>query len=764
MEVIGICGIIMGEMIRGVKNLDLKKLLNKEQYEAATTIEGPLLILAGAGSGKTRVLTHRIAYMINEKGIEPWELLAITFTNKAAGEMKERVRNLIGEVADNMWISTFHSSCARILRRDIEALGYRKDFTIYDTYDQKSLMKQVMKELNLDDKEYPEKMVLATISNSKNILEGPHEFKKKNEYHYRNGRIADCYELYQKKLKQNNALDFDDIIMKTVELFRKHPDVLDRYRRKFSYILVDEYQDTNHAQYMLIKLLAEQHQNLCVVGDDDQSIYEFRGADIRNILDFEKDFPTSKVIKLEQNYRSVGNILDAANHVIVHNLERKVKALRTIKEKGEKVRVYSAYNDKEEASFVAHEIKRLARDGRKCNEFAILYRTNAQSRNFEEAFMRDGIPYRIIGGLKFYDRKEVKDIIAYLRLVNNPFDEVSLRRVINVPKRAIGGATVEKLGIAATENDETIFDLLQNLEEMNLLKGKTLKSVLDFREMHLSFIDRQIDLSVSELIKHILEKSGYMKELVDSKDPEDLSRIENLEEFVNAAIDFETVHPEGELGDFLESVALVSDLDSMDSAEDAVLLMTLHSAKGLEFPVVFMVGMENGLFPGAMSLEDPKEMEESRRLAYVGITRAMDLLYMTHAEVRMVYGRTVMYPPSEFLQDIPKELKEKVGVRQDTYVRSSNPRATGFSETRSRLSEYATREAVESANSTLDRPDKKTLGKGDIFPGTKVKHPKFGIGTVIKKEEEGSDVKVVIAFDSQGIKNLILSLAPLELV
>lgn len=751
-------------MILGVSYLDLKKLLNKEQYEAATTIDGPVLILAGAGSGKTRVLTHRIAYMIQEMGVQPYEILAITFTNKAAGEMRERVVSLIGDVALNMWISTFHSSCVRILRREIENLGYKKDFTIYDSYDQKSLVRQIMKEMNISDKEYPEKQIRGMISDAKNKLESPEAFRRKHEYHYRNRKIAEVYEAYQSRLKANSAMDFDDLIMKTVELFRRFPEVLDKYRRKFRYIMVDEYQDTNHAQYTLVKLLASEHRNICVVGDDDQSIYEFRGADIRNILDFEMDFPSAKVVKLEQNYRSMGTILDAANNVIRHNLERKPKALRTTKDRGEKVRVYSAYNDKDEASFVASEVRRLGRDGRNYKEFAVLYRTNAQSRNFEEAFMREGIPYRIIGGLKFYDRKEVKDILAYLRLVNNPFDEVSLRRIINVPKRAIGDTTVEKLAQAARDNEETIFDLMQDLEELNIIKGKTLKSVIDFRNMHLSFMESQLDMTVSAFVKHVLETTGYMKELVDSKDPEDLSRIENLEEFVNAALDFEMMNPDGQLSDFLESVALVSDIDSMDAKEDAVLLMTLHSAKGLEFPVVFMVGMENGLFPGASSIEDQKEMEESRRLAYVGITRAMELLYMTHAEVRVVYGRTVMYPPSEFLVDIPKELKESVGGNKESYVRAHSQGTGGFFERRSRLSEYATREAQESAMQTLDRPGKKTLSKEDAKPGTKVRHPKFGNGTIVNAVHESGDVKVTIAFDSQGIKNLMLSLAPLELI
>jgi DNA helicase-2/ATP-dependent DNA helicase PcrA len=743
--------------------LDLKKLLNEEQYVATTTVEGPLLILAGAGSGKTRVLTHRIAYMIKEKRVSPYEILAITFTNKAAGEMKERVKTLVGDIADNMWISTFHSSCARILRREIEVLGYKKDFTIYDSYDQKSLMKQVTKELNIDEKDITDKEIIGQISNAKNLLVDPMTFKKNNEYHFRNNKIADAYILYQKKLKLNNALDFDDMIMKTVEIFEKFPEVLERYRQKFRYVLVDEYQDTNHAQYRLILLLTREHQNICVVGDDDQSIYQFRGADIRNILDFEKDFPNATVVKLEKNYRSMGNILSAANAVIKYNTERKEKTLKKTKDEGSKIKVYRAYDDGDEASFVVREMERQFREGRNYKEMAVLYRTNAQSRKFEDALIREGVPYRIIGGLRFYDRKEIKDILAYLRLINNPFDEVSLRRIINVPKRKIGNTTLEKLQENALSQEESLFDTLMNLEEYNILSSAASQSVLKFRDMILDFNEKQLDMKVSDLVDHILKTTGYLKELRESKSPEDISRVENLEEFVNVVMEYELTAEEPSLQEFLETVVLVSDIDNYDQSADTATLMTLHSAKGLEFPVVFMVGMENGLFPGTVSLTDPMEMEESRRLAYVGITRAMEELYLTYAEHRMVYGRIVSYPVSDFLLDIPSALKEFLNDEQKSYRKDVNPHTIKYTDKNLKYTNYSVEKALEDAARILNVPDNKALDRGDILPGTKVKHPKFGVGTVISTEEAKGDLKVTIAFDNQGIKNLMLSLAPLEL-
>jgi len=743
--------------------LDLKKLLNEEQYIATTTVEGPLLILAGAGSGKTRVLTHRIAYMIKEKGISPYEILAITFTNKAAGEMKQRVKTLVGDTAEYMWISTFHSSCAKILRREIDVMGYKKDFTIYDSYDQKSLMKQVTKELNIDEKDITDKEIIGQISTAKNLLIEPLDYKKKNEYHFRLNKIADAYLLYQKKLKQNNALDFDDIIMKTVELFEKFPEVLEKYREKFRYVLVDEYQDTNHAQYKLVQLLTKKHQNICVVGDDDQSIYMFRGADIRNILDFESDFPNAKVVKLEKNYRSMGNILSAANAVIKYNTERKEKTLKKTKDDGSKIKIYRAFDDGDEASFVVREMARQFREGRNYREMAVLYRTNAQSRKFEEALMREGVPYKIIGGLRFYDRKEIKDILAYLRIINNPFDEVSLRRIINVPKRKIGNTTMEKLQENALSQDESLFDTIMNLEEYNLLSVGSTQSVVSFRDMILDFNDKQVDMKVSDLVDHILKSTGYLKELRESKSPEDISRVENLEEFVSVVMEYEMKAEEPSLSEFLETVVLVSDIDSFDEEVDSVTLMTLHSAKGLEFPVVFMVGMENGLFPGVASLSDSGEMEESRRLAYVGITRAMEELYMTYAENRMVYGRIVSYPVSDFLLDIPSALKEYLNDEQKSFRKEVNPHTIKYTDKNLKYTNYSVEKALEDAARILDVPDHKAMGKKDIKPGAKVKHPKFGVGTVVSAEDAKGDIKVTIAFDSKGIKQLMLSLAPLEL-
>lgn len=743
--------------------MDLKKLLNEEQYEAATTVEGPLLILAGAGSGKTRVLTHRIAYMLNEKGINPYEILAITFTNKAAGEMRDRVISLVGDTALNMWISTFHSSCAKILRREIEALGYKKDFTIYDSYDQKSLVKQVMKELSMDEKDISDKEIAGEISNAKNLLIDPLTFKKNNEYHYRRNKIADAYVLYQKKLKQNNALDFDDLIMKTVELYEKFPEILDKYRRKFRYVLVDEYQDTNHAQYKLILLLTKEHKNICVVGDDDQSIYQFRGADIRNILDFEKDFPEAKVVKLEKNYRSMGNILSAANSVIKYNVERKEKTLKKTKDEGAKIKVYRAYNEGEEASFVVREMERQYREGRRYKEMAVLYRTNAQSRKFEEALIREGVPYKIIGGLRFYDRKEIKDILAYLRVINNPFDEVSLRRIINVPKRSIGNTTLDKLQELSLEHEESLFDTLLNLEEYNPFTARTMGAVLGFRDLILDFNDKQLDMKVSDLVDHILKTTGYLQELRASKSPEDISRVENLEEFVNVAMEYEMTSENPSLQEFLETVVLVSDIDSYEEESDNVTLMTLHSAKGLEFPVVFMVGMENGLFPGTTSLNDPKEMEESRRLAYVGITRAMEELYMTYAENRMVYGRTMSYPVSDFLLDIPSNLKEHLNDEKKSFRKEVNPHTIKYTDRNMKYTNYSVEKALEDAARILDIPEKTALTAEDLTLGIKVKHPKFGVGTVVGLLEESGDYKVTIAFDGKGVKTLILSLAPLEL-
>ncbi len=764
--------------------MDLKSLLNKEQYIAASTIEGQVLILAGAGSGKTRVLTHRIAYMVSEVGIKPYNILAITFTNKAAKEMRDRVKALVGDEADNMWISTFHSSCVRILRREIDKLGYKKDFSIYDTSDQKTLIKHVMKELNINDKDISDGEILGAIGKAKDILMTASAFKRENEGDYRKNKIADAYVLYQKKLKENNALDFDDLIFKTVELFRKHEDVLEFYQNKFKYIMIDEYQDTNKAQYEFAKMLAAKYKNICVVGDDDQCIYEWRGADIRNILDFEKDYPDAVVVKLEQNYRSKKNILEAANNIIKNNSERKQKVLRTEEENGDKISTYRAYSDKLEAEFVVSKIKETIKEkGLKYSDFAVLYRTNAQSRVFEESLRRATMPYKIFGGLKFYDRKEIKDILAYLKVLVNPQDAISLRRIINTPKRSIGDATIEKVQNHADEIESTLYNALLDVDFIPGLTTRAINPIKRFIEMMEDLIVMSESLSVSELIEYVLDKSGYLKSLEESKSLEDESRIENLKELVSDAVDFEKSNEEDKsLSSYLEKVALVQDMDSMDEENNYVMLMTVHSAKGLEFPVVFMVGMENGMFPSMGCFDKFKEMEEARRLCYVGITRAREKLYMTSAESRMVFGRTVSYQESDFLGEIPDILKETI-VNEARAQRQS--RATSKADrVGSRLnSAYSNPHSIRGghynkySNATalsVDRKLNEILSETDnnknlctpenAIPGNKVKHGKFGVGTIITTSKVGEDYKITIAFDSQGVKNLMLSFAHLELL
>ncbi|MFL0246480.1 DNA helicase PcrA [Candidatus Clostridium stratigraminis] len=751
--------------------MDLQKLLNKEQYEAATTVNGPLLILAGAGSGKTRVLTYRIAHMIKDLGVYPSQILAITFTNKAAQEMKERVRTLIGEEALNMWVSTFHSSCVKILRREIDKLGYNKNFVIYDTYDQKTLVKQCMSELNINDKDIDEKEVINKIGSAKDKLITGDRFKRDNQGNFRLNKIADVYLLYQKKLKQNNALDFDDIIFKTVQLFKEHGDVLEFYQRKFKYIMVDEYQDTNFAQYEFVRLLSAAHRNICVVGDDDQAIYMWRGADIRNILDFEKDYPEAKVIKLEQNYRSKGNILYAANFVIKNNAERKDKELKTTQEVGDKIKIYRAFSDNDEGSFIGSEIKRIVREeGRKYTDFAVLYRMNSQSRIFEDSFIKSDIPYRLIGGLKFYDRKEIKDILAYLRLINNPLDDISLQRIINVPKRSIGEATVSKIQEVANNNEEPLYSTLLDADYVPGLTARNISTINKFTSLINHFMVKKDELEVSELIELILEDTGYLNELKNSKDIEDQSRIENLKELVSAAVDFEQSNEDKSLSSFLEKVTLVSDIDNFDEEADSVTLMTLHSAKGLEFPVVFMVGMENGIFPSMMSLNNDSEMQESRRLCYVGITRAKEKLYMTSAEVRRVFGRTVAYSPSDFLNEVPMQFKEYVGSKNFSSnggINTGRFNSNGFGNTTVRsvgqgaMNYNLTSAAVTSTNKPVSQG---AISMSEATLGRKVRHSKFGVGTIVSAAKDGSDVRLTIAFDTQGIKTFMLSVAPIELL
>lgn len=751
--------------------MDLQKLLNKEQYEAAITVNGPLLILAGAGSGKTRVLTYRIAHMIKDLGVYPSQILAITFTNKAAQEMKERVRSLIGEEALNMWVSTFHSSCVKILRREIDKLGYNKNFVIYDTYDQKTLVKQCMSEININDKDIDEKEVINKIGSAKDKLITADKFKRDNQGNYRLNKIADVYLLYQKKLKQNNALDFDDIIFKTVQLFKEHVDVLEFYQRKFKYIMVDEYQDTNFAQYEFVRLLSAAHRNICVVGDDDQCIYQWRGADIRNILDFEKDYPESKVIKLEQNYRSKGNILYAANFVIKNNAERKDKELKTTQEVGDKIKIYRAFSDNDEGSFIASEIKRIIREeGRKYTDFAVLYRMNSQSRIFEDSFIKSDIPYRLIGGLKFYDRKEIKDILGYLRLINNPLDDISLQRIINVPKRSIGDATVSKIQEVANNNEEPLYSTLLDADYVPGLTSRNISTINKFTSLINNFMVKKDELDVSQLIELILEDTGYLNELKNSKDIEDQSRIENLKELVSAAVDFEQYNEDKSLSSFLEKVTLVSDIDNFDENADSVTLMTLHSAKGLEFPVVFMVGMENGIFPSMMSINNDSEMQESRRLCYVGITRAKEKLYMTSAEVRRVFGRTVAYSPSDFLNEVPLQFKEYVGSKSlssNSGINKGRFNSNGFGNNSIRaVGQGAMNYNLASAavTSTNKIAAQGSINMSEATLGRKVRHSKFGVGTIVSAAKDGSDVRLTIAFDTQGIKTFMLSVAPIELL
>ena len=1101
--------------------MDLKSLLNKEQYEGATTVEGQVLILAGAGSGKTRVLTYRMAHMIDDLGILPYKILAITFTNKAAKEMKDRVKALIGQRAEDMWISTFHSTCVRILRREIEKLGYKKNFTIYDTSDQKTLIKECMQALNINDKDITQQEIMGKIGKAKDNMQSPASFMRENESNFREKRIAEVYEMYQKRLKENNALDFDDLIFKTVELFKKDRETLEFYQRKFQYIMVDEYQDTNKVQYELIRLLAESHKNICVVGDDDQClvegtlvesengrinieelkesdkvrvavgngetklldvkniskrnyegkivkvttesgkvikstpnhltftrvlinegkyyvylmykkgygyrigqtssirsrenrkasglavrlngekadkmwiikvcssrgeatyyeefysvkygipktvfnsrgrnitlnqeqidslfkeintfdaadrlmdeeflykdyphhlssavirgesvrklinlsffggrkseergiyshriglnssgeedknkfinagfnvrdgqrktyrveteralyddaeefsrklgevndefeivrkakltadntfkfmpmgslkegmalavlednniiedkivsiefedytgnvydlnidyarnyiandivvhncIYQWRGADIRNILDFEKDYPNAKVIKLEQNYRSKGNILDAANVVIVNNANRKSKVLRTEQEAGNKIKVYRAYSDADEGNFVASQINKIKKEENKSfKDFAILYRTNAQSRIFEESLRRNDIPYKILGGTRFYDRKEIKDMLSYLKVLVNPTDSISLRRIINVPKRGIGDATVNKVVDFADDYEIPLWDALSTVRNIPTLTARNCGGIEVFMEMMERFIDMSEVLPVSVLIETILKETGYISELEKSKEIEDKSRIENLKELVSDAVDFEKSSEDKSLSAYLEKVSLVQDTDKLEEEDDTIVLMTVHSAKGLEFPVVFMVGMENGIFPGVASFDSESEMEESRRLCYVGITRAKEQLFMTSAEVRRQFGRTVAYPQSDFIAEIKSDLKE--------YVSAS----AGSQETRAKMfpsnNKYNNPHSLRGSSMTMSKPQApkptSNVSGEDVTVGRKVKHSKFGVGTVVSIADTGSDKKLTIAFDNQGIKILMLSLANLELL
>lgn len=735
--------------------------LNPEQQRAVKTTEGPLLLMAGAGSGKTRVLTHRIAYLMVEKRVNPYNILAITFTNKAAREMKDRIYNMMGGVADEIWISTFHSMCVRILRRDIDRLGYSRNFTILDSTDQLTVIKNILKEKNIDPKKFDPRAILGSISSAKNELKTPEDFAKLAGGYY-DQVTSDVYDLYQKRLRKNNALDFDDLIMVTIQLFQRVPEVLEFYQRKFQYIHVDEYQDTNRAQYMLVKLLASRFQNLCVVGDSDQSIYRWRGADIANILSFEKDYPRAQVILLEQNYRSTKTILDAANQVIKNNSNRKPKNLWTENAEGNKIFYYRADSEQTEAQFVTGKIKEAVDSGkRKYSDFAILYRTNAQSRVMEEVLLKSNIEYSIVGGIKFYDRKEIKDILAYLRLIANPDDDISLQRVINVPKRGIGSTSMDKMANFAAMHDMSIYDALETVELMGL-SPKTTKAVIEFRDLIKGYTNMQEYLSVTELVEEVLEKTGYREGLKAEKSIEAESRLENIDEFLSVTKAFEESNEDKSLVAFLTDLALVADIDKLDDdgeKADSVVLMTLHSAKGLEFPVVFLLGLEEGVFPHSRSLMEEAEMEEERRLAYVGITRAEEELYITNAQMRTLFGRTSMNPASRFIREIPEELLED--ARPKPKAKSASP----FGGSPSRPATRAGVSAPGVTRPAVTRPVANSTG-GDALGwkvGDKAQHGKWGVGTVVSVKGDGESMELDIAFPSPtGIKRLLAKFAPIQ--
>ena len=731
--------------------------LNDKQKEAVLCTEGPLLILAGAGSGKTRVLTHRIAYLIEECGVNPWNILAITFTNKAAGEMRERVDKIVGFGSDSVWVSTFHSTCVRILRRHIELLGYDTNFTIYDTDDQKSVMKDVIKSLNLDPKIYKERTFLGVISHAKDELISPEEFLLNSGADYKQQLYGRAYREYQMALKKNNALDFDDLIVKTVELFRNHPEVLDYYQERFKYIMVDEYQDTNTAQFKFVSLLAQKYQNLCVVGDDDQSIYKFRGANIGNILNFEKVFPDARVIKLEQNYRSTGNILYAANAVISNNIGRKDKKLWTQSEDGEGIYFRQFYNGYEEAEYVAEQIRKSVRQMEsRYQDHAILYRTNAQSRLFEEQLIRDNIPYRLIGGINFYARKEIKDLLSYLKTIDNGVDDLAVKRIINVPKRGIGLTTIDKVQTYANEHEMSFFDVLANADGIPEL-GRSAAKLKNFALTILAFRAKAEELSLTELMDDILEVTGYRKELELEGTEEADARIENIDELISKVTSYEDncLDEPPTLSGFLEEVALVADIDSVDDDENRVLLMTLHSAKGLEFPNVYLTGMEDGIFPSYMSIaaDNPREeIEEERRLCYVGITRAMKKLTMTAARMRMIRGENQFNAVSRFMKEIPKDYLER-GCEVRKEKTEAMPKDESWKEVRRTFHEKP--KAVQQF--TVTKAANLEYGIGD-----RVRHIKFGDGTVADITEGGRDYEVAVDFDNFGRKKMFASFAKLK--
>lgn len=787
------------------------KRLNPEQRRAVETTDGPLLIMAGAGSGKTRVLTHRIAHLIASRKAAPWSILAITFTNKASREMRERVSKLVGSEGEEIWVSTFHSMCVRILRRDIERMGFSSNFTILDSSDQLSVIRGCMKDLNIDSKKFEPKAVQAAISTAKNELVSPQRFEQKVGDHFE-GLVAKVYKAYQKRLKTNNALDFDDLIMTTIDLFKQVPEVLDSYQKKFKYIHVDEYQDTNRAQYMLCNMLADKHHNICVVGDSDQSIYRWRGADITNILNFEEDYPNATTILLEQNYRSTANILNAANEVIKQNTGRKPKKLWTDSGEGNAIKVYQADTEHDEGYFVTTEIKKNQMSGMSFSDHAILYRTNAQSRVIEEILIKSEIPYQIVGGVKFYDRKEIKDVLAYLRLISNPDDDISLERIVNVPKRGIGATTIAKLAEAGIERGVSMMKVLADMDLLDIAP-RTKNTLREFHAMMDSLNRMQEYLSVTELTEKLLELSEYKLELQRENTLESKARLENIDEFLSVTQEFEKRNDDKTLVAFLTDLALIADIDSMDKDEeeqqDSIVLMTMHSAKGLEFPVVFIIGMEEGVFPHSRTFQDNEELEEERRLAYVGITRAEKQLFLSCARTRTLFGRTSANPPSRFLSEIPDELKEDVspaggggmryggGSGYDRYGRQASAasyggRGLGYAGAQGGAGGAApgsirpggaipgagrgTAASAPSASggvqagrvnvsSPLEKARQAGAGDASFTTGDKVSHAKWGVGVIVSVKGTGTDTELQIAFPAPvGVKRLLAAFAPVTKV
>lgn len=720
--------------------------LNKEQQQAVQHTEGPLLILAGAGSGKTKVLTVRIAHLLAQ-GVNPYEILAITFTNKAAKEMKSRVEGLVGDVANRIWLSTFHSFCAKFLRFELDNfLGYNSNFTIYDTSDSQAVIKAALKALNLDDKYYPVGAMIGAISDAKNKLLFASDFRKQARDFYQQ-KVADVYEYYERELRKNNALDFDDLLLVAVKLLQSNEAVLDKYSKRFRYVMIDEYQDTNHAQYLLAKLLASHWKNIAVVGDADQSIYAWRGADIQNILDFEKDYPNCTSIKLEQNYRSTKIILDAANAVIENNEGRPKKNLWTDQTEGAKIQHFTAQSEHEEAAFIGDTIaKKHDIHDVPYGDMAILYRTNAQSRVLEEALIKRALPYTMVGGTKFYDRKEIKDVLAYLRVLYNPFDDLSLLRIINVPKRSIGATTVAKLQDYARANGTSLFMTLTQLHLVDTIKGKTKEKLEEFGILIFTLVAEMEDKTVLDILESILDRTGYLAQLEESTDPQDQARAENIGELLSVAKDFQDTNPTGTVEDFLEQVALVNDVDSFEQEESKVTLMTLHAAKGLEFPIVFLGGLEEGLFPHSRTLMNPEEIEEERRLAYVGITRAEKELYISNATTRTVFGRTSSYLPSRFIDEIPEELVD--GLRAKRKVPDDIKRH------------------VPQHMSVTSRPVTKPIVRNEVIADWKVGdtaiHSKWGNGKVINVAGEGAGMKLTIEFPTQGVRVVMAKFAPVK--